>query len=71
MSLVLNIDPEVKNGDTVQHFWIEHKGETLKMAVYKSRTCLKASFEGPKDFKITRFKHPERIIPNPKMPLHE
>lgn len=58
MALTLNIDPEVKRGEVIQCFEIEHKGEKILIKIYLQRSTanLKMSFDGPKSFGISRFR---------------
>jgi len=55
---MLNVDPEVRRGDVIQCFDIEHEGEKLLIKVYvvKSTGVMKLTFNGPKSFNISRFK---------------
>lgn len=60
MGLMLNVDPEVRRGDVIQCFEIEHEGEKLMIKVYviKATGIMKLTFNGPKSFGISRFKEP-------------
>ena len=65
MALVLNIDPEVRRGEVVQCFTVEHNGQSLIVKVYlqKSTANLKMSFDGPRSFTISRFREPLTSTP--------
>jgi hypothetical protein len=58
VALTLNVDPEVKRGEVIQCFEIEHKGEKMLVKIYlqKSSANLKMSFDGPKSFNVFRFR---------------
>lgn len=66
MALTLNIDPEVRRGEVVQCFKVEHNGQILTIKIYlqKSTANLKMSFDGPKSFGISRFR--EALSPTPR-----
>lgn len=58
MGLMLNVDPEVRRGEVIQCFKVEHEGQELliKLYVVKSTGIMKMTFDGPKSFAISRFK---------------
>jgi hypothetical protein len=58
MALMLNVDPEVRRGEVIQCFKIEHAGQEMLIKIYvqKSTGNLKMVFDGPKSFGISRFK---------------
>lgn len=60
---MLNVDPEVRRGDVIQCFEIEHEGEKLMIKAYviKSTGVMKLTFNGPKSFGISRFKEEFRL----------
>lgn len=65
MGLILNIDPEVRRGEVVQCFSVEHNNQILTIKIYlqKSTANLKMSFDGPKSFAISRFREPLTSTP--------
>jgi hypothetical protein len=65
MGLILNIDPEVRRGEVVQCFSVEHNNQILTIKIYlqKSTANLKMSFDGPREFYISRFREPLTSTP--------
>lgn len=66
MALTLNVDPDVKRGEVIQCFKVEHNGEKLLIKIYvqKSTGTMKMTFDGPKSFAIFRFKESLSITKN-------
>lgn len=60
MALMLNIDPEIMQGEVIQCFKMEHNGEIMLVKLYKQKSTgnFKMIFDGPKSFGISRFKEP-------------
>lgn len=58
MGLMLNVDPSIIRGEEIQYFEIEHNGELLKVKLYRRTGKLKMVFDGPKSFRVHRYKKP-------------
>ncbi len=63
---MLNVDPEVRRGEVIQCFAVEHNGEKMliKLYVQKSTGNMKMIFDAPKSFGISRFKEALSITKN-------